>query len=151
MNHRRIQAIWSATILAVALISMPLLQIGAVRLLGAAAFCLIVPGSGWARRMRSNDGDGGDILAMSVIFSICATTLVGTAMAVYGRWSPLAGFGVLMLITVAGFLPFRRGSATRIQAKSISVTKTREIRKAPVSPWDSFSGARHADHHERPK
>ena len=68
-----------------------------------------MPGYGWARRMRLKDR--GDTLALTAVFSICATIAVGTAMAVTGWWSPVAGFAVLVLIALCGFMPFRRTAA----------------------------------------
>lgn len=74
----------------------------------ALALCLLLPGLGWARKMRF--GDRGDTLALGVVLSMCATVAVGTAMAVSGAWSPVGGMAVLALVAAVGFLPL--GSLT---------------------------------------
>lgn len=80
-----------------------LLDPGAVRMLAALVVCLLLPGAGWARRMRLRDG--GDTLALSVVLSICATAAVATLMAVTRHWSPAAGLVILLGVGAAGFLP----------------------------------------------
>lgn len=79
-----------------------------VRMIGAVLFCLLVPGFGWARRLPGNNR--GDILALAVILSICATILLGTIMVVLHTWVPLNAFLILTAIGIAGFMPLRRPS-----------------------------------------
>lgn len=95
-----------------------------------AAFCLLVPGYGWAHRMQLKDR--GDTLAMTVVLSLCASVLVGTAMAVSGLWSPLAGLAILVLITLGGFAPIPGVALFRNKYISRLVQ-----RPANGSTWDS--------------
>lgn len=83
-----------------------LVTVSEVRLISASAFCLLGPGYGWARRLPGHSP--GDTLAMAVLLSICATILTATVMAVFGIWSALAGFGILVLFAITGWLPLRR-------------------------------------------
>jgi hypothetical protein len=94
---------------AVALVVVLMSEVSAARVFGAALFCLVAPGCGWARRFSFNDR--GDTLAVTLVISLCATIGVGTAMVVSGWWSPLAGFISLALITLAGFLPWHGRTA----------------------------------------
>lgn len=71
----------------------------------AAAGCLLLPGLGWARKMRF--GDLGDTVALALVLSICTTVAVGTAMAVAGAWSLGGGLAALALVALGGFLPAR--------------------------------------------
>lgn len=87
-----------------------------VRLILMAAFCLLVPGYGWAHRMQLKDR--GDTLAMTVVLSLCASVLVGTALAVSGLWSPFAGLIILVLITLGGFAPIPGVAPFRKESKS---------------------------------
>jgi len=87
-----------------------------VRMPLVAAFCLLVPGYGWARRMHLKDR--GDTLAMTVVLSLCASVLVGTALAVSGLWSPLAGLAILVLITLGGITPIPSVAPFRGVAKA---------------------------------
>jgi hypothetical protein len=77
----------------------------AARMVFALAVCLLLPGLGWARKMRF--GDLGDTVALAVALSICATVAIGTAMAVSGSWSPGWGLTVLGAIALVGFVPGR--------------------------------------------
>lgn len=82
----------------------------------ALVVCLLLPGLGWARKMRF--GDRGDTLALAVVLSMCGTVAVGTAMALSGRWSLGWGLVVLLGIAAAGFVPAgaladRAGAAVR--------------------------------------
>ncbi|PYI65818.1 hypothetical protein CVV68_16455 [Arthrobacter livingstonensis] len=108
MNERGILKT-GAVVVAVALLLVLAAETDWVRPLCAAAFCLLVPGYGWARRMHLKDK--GDTLALSAVFSICATVAVGTVMAVGRWWSPWTGFAALLLITLCGFIPLRRTEA----------------------------------------
>lgn len=79
---------------------------GQVRTISAVLFCLLVPGSGWARRLPGNSR--GDTLALAVILSICATILLGTIMVILHTWVPINAFLILTAIGIAGFLPLRQ-------------------------------------------
>ena len=77
----------------------------AVRMTAALAGCLVLPGLGWARRLRLRDL--GDTVALTVVLSLSITALVATAMAVTGLWSPAAGMVILAASTGLGFVPVR--------------------------------------------
>ena len=77
----------------------------AARVAFALAICLLLPGLGWARKMRL--ADLGDTVALAIVLSICATVTTGTAMAVSGSWSPGWGLAVLAGVALAGFVPAR--------------------------------------------
>ena len=77
-------------------------RIGTLRLVVVAAACLILPGLGWA--FRSSLRDAGDKLALAIGISICVITLVGTTMAVTGRWSTSGGAIALVAVAITGFL-----------------------------------------------
>jgi uncharacterized membrane protein len=94
---------YAAAVAVLALLCILAVAVTEVRLILMAAFCLLVPGYGWAHRMQLKDR--GDTLAMAVVLSLCASVLVGTALAVSGLWSPLAGLIILVLITLGGFAP----------------------------------------------
>jgi hypothetical protein len=77
-------------------------RIGTLRLVLVAAACLILPGLGWA--FRSSLRDVGDKLALAIGISICVITLIGTTMAVTGRWSTSGGAIALLAVAITGFL-----------------------------------------------
>ena len=77
----------------------------AVRMTAALAGCLVLPGLGWARRLRLRDL--GDTVALTVVLSLSITAVVATGMAVTGLWSPVAGLVVLAAVTGLGFVPVR--------------------------------------------
>jgi hypothetical protein len=77
----------------------------AVRLAAALVGCLVLPGLGWARRLRLRDL--GDTIALTVVLSLSITAAVATGMAVTGLWSPAAGLAILTAVTVVGFVPVR--------------------------------------------
>lgn len=91
---------WTVLIGAFAAVLLP---VPALRMAAALLFCLLLPGYGWARRMRP--GDWGDRLALALVLSICATVAVSTTMAVSRHWSTAWGLVVLGVISVTGFLP----------------------------------------------
>lgn len=82
----------------------------AVRLLFLVAFCLLLPGLGWAR--RASRGDAIDTVALAVLISMSSTILVATAMAVLNAWSAPGGIAVLIAFAVLGFVPFGRSAAS---------------------------------------
>jgi hypothetical protein len=77
-------------------------RIGTLRLILVAAACLLLPGLGWA--FRSSLRDAGDKLALAIGISICAIALIGTTMAVTGRWSTSGGAIALLAVAITGFL-----------------------------------------------
>jgi hypothetical protein len=80
-------------------------RIGTLRLVVVAAACLLLPGLGWAFRLGLRDV--GDKLALAIGISICAITLIGTTMAVTGRWSTSGGAIALLAVAITGFLSRR--------------------------------------------
>ena len=77
-------------------------RIGILRLVLVAAACLLLPGLGWA--LRSQLRDAGDKLALAIGISISVITLIGTTMAVTGRWSTSGGAIALLAVAITGFL-----------------------------------------------
>jgi hypothetical protein len=80
-------------------------RIGTLRLGVVTAACLLLPGLGWAR--RSHVRDAGDTLALAIGVSICAMAVIGTTMAVAGRWSTPVAVVALLAVAAAGFVPHR--------------------------------------------
>jgi hypothetical protein len=76
----------------------------AARVAFALAICLLLPGFGWARKMRL--ADLGDTVALAIVLSMCMTVVVGTAMVVSG-FSPEWGLAALAGVALAGFVPAR--------------------------------------------
>lgn len=111
----------TATVLgSLALVAWALVDLSSLRLAVALALCLLVPGLGWARKLRTSDL--GDTLALSVALSLCATTAVATTMAVTARWSPWVGLVALGVVAVLGFLPQRRLLAATLRVVRPSPT-----------------------------
>ena len=77
----------------------------AARVAGALAICLVLPGLGWARKMRY--ADLGDTLAMASVLSISTTVAVGTTMVLTRSWSLAWGLAALAGVALAGFVPAR--------------------------------------------
>lgn len=94
-------------------------RIDVLRLGLLAGACLLLPGLGWARRSRVRDA--GDRLALAIAISICALTVIGTAMAVAGRWSTPAGAVALAAVAAAGFIPHR--ALTAVHAGLVAALK----------------------------
>ncbi len=94
-----------ATVAALALALGLALDAPAVRMAAALVVCLVLPGLGWARRLRLKDL--GDTIALTVVLSLSITAVVATAMALTGAWSPVAGLVILVAITGLGFVPVR--------------------------------------------
>ena len=99
-----------AGVAVVAVVAIPAVFVEAVRLLLLVAFCLLVPGLGWARRV----GGGGavDTVALAGVISMSATILVSTAMVVLNVWSAPGGVAVLIAIALLGFSPLGRGASS---------------------------------------
>lgn len=102
MTSRHTMLIAAAAV-AAALLGVLLVLVPGFRVICASAFCLLAPGSGWARRLSLDSR--ADRWAMALVLSICATVAVATAMVVAGLWSAVGGFVALGVITVAGFVP----------------------------------------------
>lgn len=94
-----------ATVAALALALGLALDAPAVRMAAALVVCLVLPGLGWARRLRLKDL--GDTIALTVVLSLSITAVVATAMALTGAWSSVAGLVILVAITGLGFVPVR--------------------------------------------
>ena len=109
----------SAALLGVLLVVLLLItNLPAARVAFALAICLLLPGLGWARKMRF--GDLGDTLALAAVLSICTTVAVGTTMAISDTWSLRWGLAALGVVALAGFVPAgqlldRAGAAVRLR------------------------------------
>ena len=99
-------------------------EIGTLRLGIVAVTCLLLPGLGWAWKLRL--GDAGDRLALAIAISICALTVVGTTVAVSGRWSTPLGLVALGTVGLIGFLP--RRLLTLVSAR-LSILRIATLRK----------------------
>ena len=104
MTTTRRRRVLTGLLAALLLALLTLVSPHGVRVGLAVVGCLVLPGLGWARKMRL--GDRGDTLALTVVLSICTTVAVGTAMAVSGTWSSGLGLAALALVTGTGFVPF---------------------------------------------
>ena len=101
MSRRtRVLAVVLGALLVVGLLAT---NLPAARVAMALAACLLLPGLGWARKMRF--GDLGDTVALAAVLSICTTIAVGTAMALSGSWSVGWGLAALAGVALAGFVP----------------------------------------------
>ena len=107
-------AVAGALVIALALA----LDAPAVRLTAALLVCLVLPGLGWARRLRLRDL--GDTVALTVVLSMSLTAVVATGMAVTRTWSASGGLVVLVAITVLGFVPVRS-----VAARAVTVLRGR--------------------------
>ena len=101
---RRTQVL-AALLGALLLVALLAANLPAARVALALAICLLLPGLGWARKMRF--ADLGDTVALAIVLSMCMTVAVGTAMAVSGSWSPKWGLATLAGVALAGFVPAR--------------------------------------------
>ena len=114
---RRTQVL-AAVLGALLVVGLLATNLPAARVAFALATCLLLPGLGWARKMRF--GDLGDTVALAVVLSICTTVAVGTAMAMSGSWSTGWGLAALAGVALAGFVPARllldrAGAAVRLR------------------------------------
>src|ERR687893_247655 len=100
-RRSRVLAAVGGTLLVVGLMATGL---PAARMAFALAICLLLPGFGWARKMRL--ADLGDTVALAIVLSMCVTVVVGTAMVVSG-FSPEWGLAALAGVALAGFMPAR--------------------------------------------
>ena len=101
---RRTQVL-AALLGALLVVALLAANLPAARVALALAICLLLPGLGWARKMRF--ADLGDTVALAIVLSMCMTVAVGTAMAVSGSWSPEWGLATLAGVALAGFVPTR--------------------------------------------
>lgn len=128
-----------ATVVALALaLALGLaLDASAVRMAAALAACLVLPGLGWARRLRLKDL--GDTIALTVVLSLSLTAVVATGMAVTGTWSPVAGLAILGAFTGLGFVPVR---AVIVRAGVVVLGRPghQEVRPRAVEVGDAEDG-----------
>lgn len=110
MNWDRAMWVLGGVLAAGVLVALPLL-VEAARLPFLVAFCLLVPGAGWACRV--GPGDLGDRIALAVAISLGATILVATAMVAMGAWSVPAGMIALAVFAALGFAPVGRSASVR--------------------------------------
>jgi hypothetical protein len=114
------------------LVGVPLAtNLPAARMIFALVICLLLPGLGWARKMRL--GDLGDTLALATALSICMTVAVATPMVVFGSLSIGWGLTALSAMAVAGFLPIRH-LLDRARTAIRLPTKTQDATTARPSP-----------------
>jgi hypothetical protein len=86
------------------------------RILVALAFALVMPGLGWAERLRLRDR--GDTLLLAVTMSVCLLVLVGEGMALLRVWSVPGAFVVLAAIALLGVgLPERFRLPQRLRSR----------------------------------
>lgn len=79
------------------------------------AFAVVVPGLGWAWRLRLSDT--GDALLLAVTISACLLAIVGEGMALLRLWSVQGGFLVLAAIALIGVAVAQKGGrATQVSA-----------------------------------
>jgi len=126
-----------ATVVALALAFALALDAPAVRLAAALVACVVLPGLGWARRLRLKDL--GDTIALTVVLSLSLTAVVATGMAVTGTWSPVAGLAILIAVTGLGFVPVR---AVIVRARVVVLGRPghREDRSRVVDLGDAEDG-----------
>jgi hypothetical protein len=116
-----------------ALLAWALVDLSSLRLAVALLLCLLVPGLGWAQKLRT--ADLGDTVALGVALSLCATTAVATTMAVTAHWSTPAGMAALAAITVLGFLPLRRVLASTLRVVAPPPTLLDESESQAWTDW----------------
>jgi hypothetical protein len=75
------------------------------------AFAVVVPGLGWAWRLRLSDT--GDTLLLAVTISVCSLVVIGEGMALLRLWSVERGFLVLAAVALLGVAIPRRGRSAR--------------------------------------
>lgn len=75
------------------------------------AFAVVVPGLGWAWRLRLSDA--GDTLLVAVTISIGLLVVIGEGMALLRLWSVQGGFLVLAAIALLGIALPRHGQRPR--------------------------------------
>lgn len=73
-------------------------------------FAIVVPGLGWASRLRLSDA--GDALLLAVTISVCSLVVIGESMALLRLWSVERGFLVLAAIALLGVAVPRRKMTT---------------------------------------
>jgi hypothetical protein len=114
-------------------------EIGSLRLGIVAAACLLLPGMGWASKLRL--GDAGDRLALAIAISISALTVVGTTMVVLGRWSTPLGLVALAAVGAIGFLPRRLLAPVSARLSSLRIATLRKPKKNSVGTPDPARAA----------
>jgi hypothetical protein len=89
------------------------------RLPAVLAFAVVVPGLGWASRLRL--ADAADTLSIAITISLCLLVVVGEGMALLRLWSVERGFLVLAAVAVLGVTLPRRGNDNSPAGASRSV------------------------------
>src|SRR5438552_16193353 len=74
----------------------------AVRAPLALPFLLAIPGLAWLS--CAGDLEVADLAVLSVGLTLAIETAIGTLFLLCGLWSPQAGFGILLAVTVAGLV-----------------------------------------------
>ena len=111
----------------------------------ATAACLLLPGLGWAGKLRLEDA--GDRLALAIAISICALTVVGTIMVVLGSWSTPLGLAVLAAVGAIGILPGRLLKNVSAPLSTLRKSRTKSAARSDSDPdvsaaiddgWEQF-------------
>ena len=113
-------------------------EIGTLRLGIVTAACLLLPGLGWAWKLRL--GDARDRLALAIAISICALTVVGPTMAVLGRWFTPLGLVALATVGAIGFLPRRLLAPVSARISTLRIATLRKPMKNSVATPDPGAG-----------
>src|SRR5215212_2767311 len=130
--------------------ALALVVTGAIALMAAGqpgiatAVCHLLPGLGWAGKLRLEDT--GDRLALAIAISICALTVVGTTMVVLGRWSTPVGLVALALVGAVGIIPGRLLQNVSAPLSTLRKSRTKSAGRSgsdPVSAaindgWEHF-------------
>src|SRR4051794_10057846 len=111
----------------------------------ATAACLLLPGLGWAGKLRLEDA--GDRLALAIAISICAFTVVGTIMVVLGSWSTPLGLAALAAVSAIGILPGRLLKNVSAPLATLRKSRTKSAARSDSDPdvsaaidegWEQF-------------
>jgi hypothetical protein len=82
----------------------------AVRVLTALPFLLVGPGLVWLN--RAGDLAVPALVAAAVGLSLAMEAVIGSLLLISGLWSPQAGFGILLVTSVAGLAYTERGDGS---------------------------------------
>ena len=111
----------------------------------ATAACLLLPGLGWAGKLRLEDA--GDRLALAIAISICALTVVGTTMVVLSSWSTPLGLAALAVVGTIGILPGRLLKNVSAPLSTLRKSRTKSAARSDSDPdvsaaiddgWEQF-------------
>jgi hypothetical protein len=98
----------------------------------ATAACLLLPGLGWAGKLRLEDA--GDRLALAIAISICALTVVGTTMVVLSWWSTPLGLAALAVVGTIGILPGRLLRNVSAPLSTLRKSRTKSAARSDSDP-----------------